>query len=76
MSMVKKLCKSKRNRVLGGVLGGLGEYIGVDANVLRLVYVGLLVLGMFWYFKLVIFLVVMYFLAWLLIPEEDVMAGE
>jgi len=36
---VKKLYKSKENRVLSGILGGLGEYFEVDPVVLRLAWI-------------------------------------
>ncbi|MEM4384888.1 MAG: PspC domain-containing protein, partial [Candidatus Caldarchaeum sp.] len=37
--------RSDRNRVLAGVFGGLGEYLNVDPNILRLVGVILLLLA-------------------------------
>ncbi|MEM0444256.1 MAG: PspC domain-containing protein [Candidatus Caldarchaeum sp.] len=42
---VKVLERSDRNRVLAGVFGGLGEYLSVDPNILRLVGVILLLLA-------------------------------
>jgi phage shock protein C len=36
---MKKLYKSKENKVFCGVIGGLGEYFDVDLVVLRLVWV-------------------------------------
>ncbi|MCS7138396.1 MAG: PspC domain-containing protein, partial [Candidatus Caldarchaeum sp.] len=42
---VRVLERSERNRVLGGVFGGLGEYLNVDPNILRLVGVVLLILA-------------------------------
>lgn len=35
---MKKLYRSETNKALAGVLGGLGEYLSVDATVLRLLY--------------------------------------
>jgi phage shock protein C len=35
----KKLYKSKGNRVLAGVIGGIGEYFGVDPTLLRVAYI-------------------------------------
>ncbi|MGM0368863.1 MAG: PspC domain-containing protein [Bacillota bacterium] len=35
----KRLYRSKRDRMLAGVCGGLGEYLGVDPTVVRLVWV-------------------------------------
>ena len=36
MSLKKKLYRSEKNRILAGILGGLGEYFDVDPTVLRL----------------------------------------
>ena len=36
---MKKLYKSKTNRVFTGVIGGLGDYFSMDATVLRLFWV-------------------------------------
>ena len=33
----RKLERSARNRVLAGVIGGIGEYLGIDVNLLRIV---------------------------------------
>ena len=34
----KKLTRSADNRKIAGVCGGLGEYLGIDATVLRIVW--------------------------------------
>jgi len=36
MSEPKRLTRSKTNRVLAGVCGGIAEYIGMDATVVRI----------------------------------------
>ncbi|MDW8084602.1 MAG: PspC domain-containing protein [Candidatus Caldarchaeum sp.] len=59
----KVLERSDRNRVLSGVFGGLGEYLNVDANLLRLVGVVLLVVSP-------LLMVVLYTLAVFLIPRR------
>jgi phage shock protein C len=38
-SDVKKLYRSTNDRMIGGVCGGLGEYLGIDPTVIRLIYV-------------------------------------
>lgn len=60
---MKKLYKSNSDRKLCGVCGGLGEYFGIDPNVIRLLFVvvGLMSAGGG---------VVFYLLAALLLPEE------
>lgn len=60
----KKLYRSRNDRVIAGVIGGIGEYTGVDANVLRLIFILLLVFTAF------IPLTIFYIIAMLLIPEE------
>ena len=37
--MDKKLYRSRKNKMLCGVCGGLGEYLGVDPTIVRLVWV-------------------------------------
>lgn len=37
--MGKRLYKSEDNRILCGVCGGVGEYLGVDPTLVRLVWV-------------------------------------
>ncbi len=39
MNTTKKLYKSDTNQVFSGVIGGVGEYLDIDATVLRLAYV-------------------------------------
>lgn len=61
--MDKKLYRSRRNKMLCGVCGGLGEYLGIDPTVVRLLVVllSLSSVGMG---------VVIYFVAAFIIPEE------
>jgi phage shock protein C len=40
----KKLYRSRIDRMIGGVCGGLGKYFGVDATLIRLIAVLLMVL--------------------------------
>lgn len=42
----KKLYRSRVDRKIGGVCGGLGEYFGIDATLVRLLFVlGLIFVG-------------------------------
>lgn len=41
---MKKLYRSRENRVFNGVIGGLGEYYNVDPVLLRLFWTALLIL--------------------------------
>ena len=35
----KKLYRSRESRIIGGVCGGLGEYLGIDPTAIRLIYI-------------------------------------
>lgn len=61
---MKKLYKSRKNRILAGVLGGLGEYINLDPTVLRIAWVVVTVFTGFFPGFFV------YFLAVLIVPEN------
>ena len=43
--MEKKLYRSKTDQKIAGVCGGLGEYFGIDSTIIRLILVGLVLLG-------------------------------
>ncbi len=59
----KKLYRSRRNRVVGGVCGGLGEYFEVDPVLIRV----LSIVGAFITSGLLLF---GYVIAWIIIPEK------
>lgn len=42
---MKKLTKSANNRVLSGVLGGIGEFFDIDPTILRIIFVILMFVG-------------------------------
>jgi phage shock protein PspC (stress-responsive transcriptional regulator) len=58
----RKLYRSKNNRMIAGVCGGLGDYFNIDPTLVRLLFVliGLTVGGGF----------LIYLLLWLILPEE------
>lgn len=60
--MKRKLYKSEDNRLICGVCGGLGEFLGVDATIVRLIWVLLTLLGGSG--------VLLYLIAAILIPRE------
>jgi phage shock protein PspC (stress-responsive transcriptional regulator) len=41
----KRLTRSQTDRMIAGVCGGLGDYFGIDATLMRLVFVALTLLG-------------------------------
>ena len=59
-----RLHRSRTDRMLGGVLGGLAESLGVDAALLRIGLIALTLLGAG-------IGVVLYLAAWILVPEAD-----
>ncbi len=59
---MKRLYRSRKDRMLGGVCAGLGEYIDVDPIVIRLVWAVVTVIS-------IGFGLIVYILAWILIPE-------
>ncbi len=38
-SDTKKLYRSRKDRMIGGVCGGLGEYFSIDSTVIRILYI-------------------------------------
>ena len=45
MEPEKKLYRSNKNKMLGGVCGGLGEYFAIDPTLVRLGFVALCILA-------------------------------
>jgi phage shock protein C len=65
----RQLRRSRTNRLIAGVVGGLAEYFGVDPTLMRVVYVvGSIVSAAFPG-------LLVYLLLWLLIPEAENRAG-
>lgn len=64
--MTKRLYKSRDNKVLAGVLGGVGKYFDVDPVLVRLIYI-LIAVG-----TGVVPGIVVYILGALIIPEKPV----
>lgn len=63
---MKVLYKSRTNRRLSGVLGGLGEYFSVDPTILRLLFVAFFIVTGF------IPGILLYIIAAAIVPEEPV----
>ncbi len=60
--MEKRLYRSRTERVLGGVCGGIAEYFGVDPTLVRLLALVLILAGGVG--------IIAYIIAWIVIPEE------
>src|SRR3954470_17362569 len=63
----RRVKRSSTDRVLGGVCGGLGDYLGVDPIIVRVVAVVLVFFGGAG--------LAFYLAAWLLVPSDDPTAG-
>ncbi len=59
---IKKLYRSRTDRMLGGICGGLGEMFSIDPTLIRLIFalIALFTLGT---------AVIVYILGWIIIPE-------
>jgi phage shock protein C len=58
----RTLERKRSGRIIAGVCAGLGAYLGVDANVIRLAFALATILGFLG--------VLAYLVAWAVIPEE------
>lgn len=64
--MDKRLYRSRTERMLGGVCGGLGKYFNVDPSLVRLVFVLLAVPGGVGFLP--------YLVLWIVVPEQPITA--
>jgi phage shock protein PspC (stress-responsive transcriptional regulator) len=64
----KHLYRSRANRKIAGVCGGLAEYFGVDATIIRIIAVILLLPGWIPGF-------LPYVILWVVVPEEPETGG-
>lgn len=62
---MERLYRSSDQRIIAGVLGGFGEYFGVDPTILRVIFV-LVTIGTGFLLGVVAYLVL-----WLIIPSEE-----
>ncbi|GAA3535716.1 hypothetical protein GCM10022419_014220 [Nonomuraea rosea] len=60
---VKKLRRTHKGRIVAGVCSGIGEYVGIDANLVR---IGLAIATLFGGLG-----VGVYAIGWLLMPDEE-----
>ena len=60
---MKRLYRSRKDKVIGGVCGGIAAYLEVDPVVVRLVWAILTVISMGMG-------ILAYLVAWVIIPEE------
>jgi phage shock protein PspC (stress-responsive transcriptional regulator) len=62
---MKKLVRSKNNRVIAGVAAGMAQYLNIDPTVVRVLWALTLLPGG-------IPGLILYIVCWIIIPEEDV----
>jgi phage shock protein C len=60
--MSGRLSRSRSDRFIGGVCGGLGKYLGIDSTVIRLIFLVLLFGNGFGF--------LIYIILWILLPVE------
>ena len=60
--MEKRLCRSRQNRMLAGVCGGIAEYLGWDPTLVRVAWIILTLLGGSG--------ILIYLILWLVMPES------
>ena len=66
--ILKKLHRSRKDQKLAGVIGGLGEYLEMDSNVLRLLTILVCL------FTGIVPVLITYIIAWAILPfptEEE-----
>ncbi len=65
---MKRLYRSRTDRMLAGVCGGIGQYLNIDPTLIRLAFLFLAIWGGGG--------VLAYLIAWIVIPEEPLPAGD
>ena len=63
MNERKQLVRPRDGRMIAGVCAGIGEYLGIDANIIRLVFAVLTIFS-------VGLGALVYLVAWAVVPEE------
>jgi phage shock protein C len=63
----RKLYRSESDRMLGGVCGGLGDYLDVDSTLVRIIFVALALMGGPG--------ILMYLILLLVVPSEAVLTS-
>jgi phage shock protein PspC (stress-responsive transcriptional regulator) len=61
----KRLYRIKKNRILGGVCTGMAQYFNIDVVAMRLIFIGLFLLGGFG--------ILAYIILWMITPQLDPM---
>ena len=67
---MKRLYRSTKDKKISGICGGIGEYLNADSNLIRLIFVLLLLVTGFIPFGLT------YIVAWIILPEDTMVNEE
>ncbi len=66
---MKRLYRSRDNRILAGFCGGIGEYADADPNIIRLIWVVVTIISLG-------IGIIVYLAAWSLVPEAGTEPAE
>lgn len=58
----KKLFRSTKNKLIAGVCGGIGEYLGIDPTIIRILWIALTLLYGFG--------ILLYLIMWVIVPKQ------
>lgn len=58
----KKLYRSNNDKMLAGVCGGLGKFLGLDPTLVRLIFAVMTILGGHG--------IILYLIMWIVVPQE------
>ena len=61
---IKRLYRSRKDRIIAGVCAGIAEYLAVDPTIIRIIYALLTV------FTALIPFIIIYLILWAIIPER------
>ena len=61
MSEVKRLYRSEKDKIIGGVCGGIAEYFDIDPVIVRLIWLLFIFCGIG---------IIAYIIAWIIIPKR------
>lgn len=63
----RKLYRSESDRMVGGVCGGLGDYLDIDSTLVRIIFVALALMGGPGFLVYLILLII--------VPSEEILAS-
>jgi phage shock protein PspC (stress-responsive transcriptional regulator) len=67
MNSNRRLTRSTTDRMIGGVCGGLANYLGVDPTLVRIIFVIMVLSGVSPF---------LYLILWLVVPSDTMISGD